>query len=65
MVISSDMTDFVIDNLEHGKTYKIAIQARTEAGIGKEASLKVKTTQFCKQNAVVLISCNRYLWDSK
>ncbi|XP_022805350.1 hemicentin-1-like [Stylophora pistillata] len=55
MVISSDMTDFVIDNLEHGKTYKIAIQARTEAGIGKEASLKVKTTQFCKVSSCVNI----------
>ena len=54
VVISSDLTDFIIDNLKHGTTYKIGIQARTEAGIGKEANVEVKTTQFCEQYAVCI-----------
>ena len=48
LVMSSNSTDYIIDNLEHSTEYSIAIQARTEAAIGDEALVEFKTTQFCE-----------------
>ena len=48
LVISSNSTDYIIDNLDHSKEYSISIQARTEAAISDGALVKLKTTQFCK-----------------
>jgi len=48
LVIPSNTTDYIIDNLEHSTEYSIVIQARTEAAIGDEALVELKTTQFCE-----------------
>ena len=48
LVIPSNTTDYIIDNLEHSTEYLIVIQARTEAAISDEALVAVKTTQFCE-----------------
>ena len=48
LVIPSNTTDYIIGNLEHSTEYSIVIQARTEAAIGDEALVELKTTQFCE-----------------
>jgi len=48
LVIPSNTTNYIIDNLEHSTEYSIVIQARTEAAIGDEALVELKTTQFCE-----------------
>ena len=45
VVASSQMTEFMIKNLEGGKTYKFAVAAENAAGLGAYTSVKEVTTQ--------------------
>lgn len=56
--VDGDSTTYTIKNLERNTRYSIEVRATNKAEWGDMSVVETKTTQFCKENSIIVTSTN-------